>query len=454
MAIFGALGVIPLLPSIGGTGVANSNGNTITLGGTLTTTLNNMILRTTGSTDVTFPVSGTLATTSQVIPLTNNTVVYVSNAGVVTSLALGASGTLLTSAGTTSAPTFTTPATSGTVTSVSGTANQVAVATGTSTPVISLVGPYTPSTFTTHGVLIGEATGSIIALSAGTAGQVLQSGGAGADPAYSTATFPTTSGSNGNVLTSSGGNWVSSPPATSGTVTSVSGTANQVSVATGTTTPVISLVGPYSPATYSAHGLLVGEGTSSIVALATGSSGQVLQSGGAAADPVYSTATYPSTAGTANNVLTSDGTNWISQASAGAGLQSVQLTLTNAQIKNLFTTPVQLISAPGAGKVIILVNVVYKLNYGGTNPFTASGGQYIGLSYVAGALTVDGTMINAAVKSNASNLCQSQVAIVNYAYSNANNLPITLVCPVAPITGNAANNNTITVNVIYYIATI
>lgn len=131
-------------------------------------------------------------------------------------------------------------------------------------------------------------------------------------PAWSTATFPDTAGTNGNILTSDGTNWTSATPATSGTVTSVSGTANQVSVATGTTTPVISLIGPYTPATYTAHGVLVGEGTSSIVALAAGSAGQVLQSEGAAADPIYSTATYPSTAGTAGKILISNGTNIVS----------------------------------------------------------------------------------------------------------------------------------------------
>ena len=61
----------------------------------------------------------------------------------------------------------------------------------------------------------------------------------------------------------------------SGSVTSVSGTSNQVAVASGTTTPVISLVGPYTPATYTAHGILVGEGTSGIAALVVCTNGQV-----------------------------------------------------------------------------------------------------------------------------------------------------------------------------------
>lgn len=171
-------------------------------------------------------------------------------------------------------------------------------------------------TLTNHGVLIGAGTSAITQLAAGTAGQVLQSGGGSADPAYSTATYPATAGTSGNVLTSNGTNWTSAAPATSGTVTSVSGTANQVAVANGTTTPVISLIGPYTPATYTTHGVLIGEGTSSITALGAGSSGQVLQSGGASADPAYSTATYPATT-TVSQILYSSSANVVAGLATG-----------------------------------------------------------------------------------------------------------------------------------------
>lgn len=203
---------------------------------------------------------------------------------------------------------------------------------------------FTGTPVTQHALQVGGATSStLVSLSVATTGKILQ-GNTGADPSFSTATYPSVAtgtgkvliadgtnwvastptfpnasattrkiivsdgtnwvastetyavpGTSGNLLTSNGTNWTSAAPATNGTVTSVSGTTNQVSVATGTTTPVISLVGPYTPATYTAHGILVGEGTSSIVAMAAGSAGQIVQSGGAAADPVYSTSTYPAT---------------------------------------------------------------------------------------------------------------------------------------------------------------
>lgn len=71
-------------------------------------------------------------------------------------------------------------------------------------------------TLTNHGVLVGAGTSAITQLAAGTAGQVLQSGGASADPAYSTATYPLTAGTSGNIITSNGTNFVSTSPATGG----------------------------------------------------------------------------------------------------------------------------------------------------------------------------------------------------------------------------------------------
>ncbi len=71
-----------------------------------------------------------------------------------------------------------------------GTANQVAVTGSAGTETLSLVGPYTPATYTAHGVLMGEGTSSIHASAAGTAGQVFTSGGASADGAYIGFTTP------------------------------------------------------------------------------------------------------------------------------------------------------------------------------------------------------------------------------------------------------------------------
>jgi hypothetical protein len=75
------------------------------------------------------------------------------------------------------------------------------------------------------------ATGALQTLATGSAGQVLQSGGAAALPTYSTATYPATAGTSGNVITSDGTNFVSSAPATFNTINIQTFTAN------GTYTP-------------------------------------------------------------------------------------------------------------------------------------------------------------------------------------------------------------------------
>jgi hypothetical protein len=60
------------------------------------------------------------------------------------------------------------------------------------------------TTLTDHGVLLGSGTAAVSVTSAGSAGQVLQSGGSGTDPSYSTATYPTTAGDVGSIITSDG----------------------------------------------------------------------------------------------------------------------------------------------------------------------------------------------------------------------------------------------------------
>jgi len=64
------------------------------------------------------------------------------------------------------------------------------------------------NTLTNHGVLIGQGTSPVTATAAGSSGQVLQSGGASANPTYSTATFPSTATGTGTLLRADGTNWV------------------------------------------------------------------------------------------------------------------------------------------------------------------------------------------------------------------------------------------------------
>ena len=191
-----------------------------------------------------------------------------------------------------------------------------------------------------------------------------------------------------------------------------------------------------------------------------GSTGQVLQSQGNAALPAYSTATYPATAGTSGNVLTSDGTNWTSATAPGGGMLLASLTLTNAQIKALHGTPIQLVAAPGANKVILPISMSCKFIYGGTNVFVAGAAQSIGLYYnntTTPAIFTSNVASNAMIVSNANKFAFSANVsdLLNQTVGVIDNVNVALYNPIATeITGNAANNNTISFQLVYWIASL
>jgi hypothetical protein len=120
-------------------------------------------------------------------------------------------------------------------------------------------------------------------------------------------------------LSSLGGNSGTATP-TGGKIT-ISGASNQInSVASGSTV-ALSLVGPYTPSTYTAHGVLVGEGTSSIVATAVGTTGQVLI-GATGANPAF--ATLGTNSGlTAHGVVIGEGNSPFAVTAAGATGQAL-----------------------------------------------------------------------------------------------------------------------------------
>jgi hypothetical protein len=172
----------------------------------------------------------------------------------------------------------------------------------------------------------------------------------------------------------------------------------------------------------------------------------------------------PSTAGF---VLTSNGASSqpTFQAATGGGSLSASGTLTNSQIKNLHGTPVQAIAAPGSGKVIVVIQVIGKLNYGGTNVFTAGAGQQIGCFYgtaqsAIGANTTGYLLSNGNITSNSNKVsiscCTANATVAfDVGYSTIANTAINLYNFVATeISGNAGNDNTIGWQIEYFIATI
>jgi hypothetical protein len=97
------------------------------------------------------------------------------------------------------------------------------------------------------------------------------------------------------------------------------GTANQIQFVGTANTLTASLLGPFTPATFTAHGVLIGEGSSSIVASAVGTDGQVL-TGNSAADPTFD-AIGTKSGLTAHGVVLAEGASAFAATAAGTNGQ-------------------------------------------------------------------------------------------------------------------------------------
>lgn len=217
-------------------------GNT---GGALPTLANNWDILGTGS----ITNSGAASTlTVQLTGLTNHNVLVGAGTATITKVAPSAtSGVPLISQGAAADPVF-------------GTAVVAGGGTGA-------------TTLTDHGVLIGQGTAAVVAIAAGTAGQVLQSGGAAADPAYSTATYPSTTTIN-QLLYSSSNNVVAGLAAGNKSVLTSGATGIPVWTALATDGQLIigSTAGVPAAATLTAGtGITITNGSNSISIAANGS---------------------------------------------------------------------------------------------------------------------------------------------------------------------------------------
>jgi hypothetical protein len=91
----------------------------------------------------------------------------------------------------------------------------------------------------------------------------------------------------------------------------IAGTSGQITTTAGSGVITLSLVGPYTPTTYTAHSVLLGEGGSSIGTVGPdATSGIALISQGASVDPIFGTVTVPgggTGATTLTGILTGNG---------------------------------------------------------------------------------------------------------------------------------------------------
>ncbi len=336
--------------------------------------------------------------TTTTYPNTNalNTILYASSANIMAALATAVNGVLITD-GTTGIPSISSTlpsAVQGNITSV----GTIASGTWNGTAIDVAHGGTGRATLTNHGVLIGAATTAITQLAAGSTGQVLQSGGASADPVYSTATYPSATVGTGKVLYDNGTNFVTSVPTFPA---GASATTRKITVSDGT-------------------------------------------------NWVASTETW-AVPGTSGNLLMSDGTNWTSAAPATAGaIQFSQVNISSANFKNSFSVPIVIVSAPSAGLILIPIAWIFKLNYGGTNAFTAGGTPSIFYTTVGatnGRIAVASS--NAAFIGTATSYSQSQILPSSLTTIDPTANSISYQTTTSNPTGNAAGNNTVTVGVWY-----
>lgn len=141
-------------------------------------------------------------------------------------------------------------------------------------------------------------------------------------------------------------------------------------------------------------------------------------------------------------------------------IQTVQLSLTNAQIKALRATPITLVAAPGAGKFILPIACFVELVYGGTNAFTGAANDNLSLKWKdgSGALLMSGG-VQAFIQATASafSMMVPGAAVgstINAAKSVVDNQALVIHNQTAgEIAGNAAADNTMNVTLQYAIQT-
>ncbi len=159
------------------------------------------------------------------------------------------------------------------------------------------------------------------------------------------------------------------------------------------------------------------------------------------------------------NVTTSGAGNTITiNATGGAGLMEAQITMTSAQIKALDTVPQTMVAAAGAGTFIEIVSWTLKSVYGGNNAFTFAGAQApangIGLYVTQRQLNcMQKNAIEAVTTLYHRGTIDENTSSAALMIEAMENSPL-IVFSSHAIGGNAAGDNTITINVLYRILTL
>lgn len=180
----------------------------------------------------------------------------------------------------------------------------------------------------------------------------------------------------------------------------------------------------------------------------SGSNGQLLI-GATSASPEWAALT--SADGT---IAFTAGANTLDLSAAGSSstaLRFTDVTLTSAEVKALATTPITLVAAPAAGATLMFHGALLKLNYGGSNVFAESGDN-LGIKYTdASGVQVSSTIESTGFIDQSADTYTTGTAANDaiVAATGAEAQALVLDNLNANITGNAANDNTLTVRTYY-----
>ncbi len=231
-----------------------------------------------------------------------------------------------------------------------------------------------PIVTTQHAVLVGDINNKIASLSTGTSGQILQSSGALADPAYSTATYPSST-AQGDLLLSSTANTIGTLAKDTNATRYLSNTGannnaawSQVNVSNGVTGVLPIANGGTNANTMSTtDGVCYFDGTR-VVTTAVGTATHVLTSNGAGNAPTFQVAP----AGiTWNNVTGTSASMAINNGYIANNGSLVTLTLpSSAAIGSVVS-----VVGNGAGGWRIAQNAGQQINFGSSATSSGAGGR-------------------------------------------------------------------------------
>lgn len=284
------------------------------------------------------------------------------------------------------------------------------------------------TTLAAHGVLIGNGTSGISVTAVGNTGQIL-TGSTGADPVWASpaASSITITGDSGGALSGAAFTFTGGTTGLTFSGASTTETLTGTLVVANGGTGVATMTTAYAP---------VCAGTTATGALQVASTGL----------------------STSGNVLTSNGSSALPSfqaVSAGGGLLSATLVMNSAQFK-ASNTPVVIVAAQGAGTFLQLVSWTCKLFYGGSNAFTGSGagGIWIGTGAVIQIATVYGTSgATYTASAYTYGTVTGNTSITAATAAACENQALTFV-GAGGYAGNAAANNTVTVNIVYKVLSI